>query len=121
MATDLEHQRTLDATLRAVVALLDKQALVHQLVARSDSRKHALVQSLVERQHAVELEKKLNSLHPADAAFVLESLRQDQRIAAWRLIQRERRGAILIELAAPIRTSLVELLDEAELLALGAQ
>ena len=34
MATDLEHQRTLDATLRAVVALLDKQALVHQLVAR---------------------------------------------------------------------------------------
>ena len=76
MATDLEHQRTLDATLRAVVELLDKQALVHQLVARTDTRKHALVQSLVERQHAAELEKKLNQLHPADAAFVLESLRQ---------------------------------------------
>ena len=121
MATDLEHQRTLDATLRAVVALLDKQALVHQLVARTDTRKHALVQSLVERQHAVELEKKLNSLHPADAAFVLESLQQQQRMTAWQLIARERRGAVLLELAEGVRASLVTLLDEPELIALGRQ
>jgi magnesium transporter len=117
--SDSEHQSSLDATLRQVTTLLGRHALVNQLVARTDTRKHALVQSLVERQHSVELEKKLNSLHPADAAFVLESLRQDQRIAVWRLIQRERRGAILLELAAPIRTSLVELLDDPELLALG--
>jgi magnesium transporter len=117
--SDSEHQKTLDATLRQVTTLLGRHALVNQLVARTDTRKHALVQSLVERQHSVELEKKLNSLHPADAAFVLESLRRDQRIAAWLLIQRERRGAILLELAAPIRTSLVELLDEPELIALG--
>jgi magnesium transporter len=116
-----EHHKDLDATLRDVMALLDRQALVHQLVARTDTRKHALVQSLVERQHAVELEKKLNSLHPADAAFVLESLRQEQRIAAWRLIRRERRGAVLLELAAPIRTSLVGLLEEPELVAIGRQ
>ena len=121
MATDLEHQRTLDATLRAVVALLDKQALVHQLVARTDTRKHALVQSLVERQHAVELEKKLNQLHPADAAFVLESLQQGQRMTAWQLIARERRGAVLLELADAVRASLVTLLDEPELIALGRQ
>ncbi len=106
MSADLEHQHTLDATLRAVVALLDKQALVHQLVARTDTRKHALVQSLVQRQHAVELEKKLNQLHPADAAFVLESLRQEQRMTAWQLIARERRGAVLLELADAVRASL---------------
>jgi magnesium transporter len=116
-----EHHKTLDATLKDVMALLDRQALVHQLVARTDTRKHALVQSLVARQHAVELEKKLNGLHPADAAFVLESLRQEQRIAAWRLIHRDRRGAILLELAAPIRASLVGSLEELELLALGRQ
>ena len=103
------------------MALLDKQALVHQLVARTDTRKHALVQSLVERQHAVELEKKLNSLHPADAAFVLESLQQQQRMTAWRLIARERRGAVLLELAEGVRASLVTLLDEPELIALGRQ
>jgi len=116
-----EHHKTLDATLKAVTALLGRQALVNQLVARTDTRKHALVQSLVERQHAVELEKKLNSLHPADAAFVLESLRKEQRLAAWRLIRRERRGALLLELAAPVRASLVTLLDEPELLGLGRQ
>jgi magnesium transporter len=116
---DRAHNEALDATLQAVVALLEKQALVHQLVARTDTRKHALVQSLVERQHAVELEKKLNSLHPADAAFVLESLRQDQRMTAWRLIARERRGAVLLELAHAVRASLVTLLDEPELVALG--
>ncbi len=116
VASDLTHQHTLDATLRAVVALLDKQALVHQLVARTDTRKHALVQSLVERQHSVELEKKLNQLHPADAAFVLESLRQEQRMTAWQLIARERRGAVLLELADAVRASLVTLLDEPELI-----
>jgi magnesium transporter len=121
MATDLEHQRTLDATLRAVVALLDKQALVHQLVARTDTRKHALVQSLVERQHAAELEKKLNQLHPGDAAFVLESLQLGQRMTAWQLIARERRGAVLLELADGVRNSLVTLLEEPELIALGRQ
>lgn len=121
MRSEADHHKTLDATLKAVTALLDRQALVNQLVARTDTRKHALVQSLVERQHAVELEKKLNSLHPADAAFVLESLRTEQRLAAWRLIRRERRGAVLLELAAPVRASLVTLLDEPELLALGRQ
>ena len=94
---------------------------MNQLVARTDTRKHALVQSLVERQHAVELEKKLNGLHPADAAFVLESLRQEQRLTAWRLIRAERRGSILLELAAPIRSTLVALVEEPELVALGAQ
>jgi magnesium transporter len=119
--SESEQHKTLDATLRDVMTMLERQALVNQLVARTDTRKHALVQSLVERQHAVELEKKLNALHPADAAFVLESLRQDQRMTAWRLIRPERRGSILLELAAPIRTQLVALVDEPELVALGAQ
>src|SRR5262245_40493259 len=101
--------------------LLERQARVSKLVARQHVSKQALVQSLVDRQHAVELEKKLGRLHPADAAFVLESLPQEQRIVAWRLIHRDRRGAVLLELAAPVRASLVELLEESELVALGAQ
>ena len=64
MRSESDHHKTLDATLQAVTTLLERQALVNQLVARTDTRKHALVQALVERQHAVELEKKLNSLHP---------------------------------------------------------
>jgi magnesium transporter len=119
--SESEQHKTLDATLRDVMTLLERQALEKQVVARADTRKHALVQSLVERQHAVELEKKLNGMHPADAAFVLESLAREQRMIAWRLIRPERRGSILLELAAPIRTQLVELVEEPELVALAAQ
>src|SRR5262249_21968420 len=114
-------QKNLESTLREVMDLLERQALVSRLVARQQVSKQALVQSLVDRQHAVELEKKLDRLHPADAAFVLESLPKEQRIAAWRLIRRGRRGAVLRELAAAVRASLVVLLDDDELVALGAQ
>jgi len=117
--SEIEHQKNLESTLREVMDLLDRQALVSRLVARQQVSKQALVQSLVDRQHAVELEKKLDRLHPADAAFVLESLPQEQRIAAWLLIRRERRGAVLLELAAGGRASLVVLLDDVELVALG--
>ena len=119
MRSEIEHQKNLESTLREVMDLLDRQALVSRLVARQQVSKQALVQSLVDRQHAVELEKKLDRLHPADAAFVLESLPQEQRIAAWLLIRRERRGAVLLELAAGGRASLVVLLDDVELVALG--
>ncbi len=121
MRSEIEQQQSLEATLREVMHLLERQALVKQVVARSDTRKPELAQSLVARQHAVELEKKLNRMHPADAAFVLESLNQEQRVAAWHLIRRDRRGSILLELAGPVRTSLVTLLDEHELVTLGRQ
>jgi magnesium transporter len=68
--TDTDHHLHLDATLREVMNLLERQALVNQLVARADTRKPELAQSLIARQHAVELQKKLNSLHPADTASV---------------------------------------------------
>jgi magnesium transporter len=121
MRSEIKQQQNLEATLREVMRLLERQALVKQVVARSDTRKPELAQSLVARQHAVELEKKLNRLHPADAAFVLESLNQEQRVAAWHLIHRDRHGSILLELADAVRTSLVALLNDTELVALGRQ
>ncbi len=79
-----EHHTSLEATLSEIQALMERQEIVSQLVAREHTDKQELVQSLVARQHAVELETKLNRLHPADAAFVLESLPAEQRDAAWR-------------------------------------
>jgi magnesium transporter len=118
---DAEQHKNLDATLREIMRLLERHALVHQLATRADTRKPELAQSLLARQQAVELEKKLNRLHPADAAFVLESLQHEQRITAWLLINPERRGSILFELAEPVRAALVTQLGDAELGALGRQ
>ncbi len=116
-----ERHTSLEATLSEIQALMERQDLVSQLVAREHTGKPDLVQSLVARQHAVELETKLNRLHPADAAFVLESLPAEQRDAAWQLIRRERHGAILLELAESVQTALVELLGDEELIALGKE
>jgi magnesium transporter len=116
-----ERHTSLEATLSEIQALMERQELVSQLVAREQAGKPDLVQSLVARQHAVELETKLNRLHPADAAFVLESLPTEQRDAAWQLIRRERHGAILLELAEPVQTALIELLGDDELVALGKE
>lgn len=109
------------AAVREVLSLLERQDLVRQLVARQESPRQALVQSLLERQQEVELQKKLNRLHPADGAFVLEGLPAERRIAVWCLIERERRGSILLELAGAVRAPLVALLDDADIVALGEQ
>ena len=121
MRNEVEHHTSLEATLREIMALMARQEVVSQLVAREHTIKQDLVQALVARQHAVELETKLNRLHPADAAFVLESLPVEQRDAAWQLIRKERRGTILLELAASVRAPLVALLENDELLELGRQ
>jgi magnesium transporter len=116
-----ERHTSLETTLREIQALMARQEVVSQLVAREQTSKQELVQALVARQHAVELETKLNRLHPADAAFVLESLPAEQRDAAWQLIHRESRGSILLELAESVQGPLVELLEDDELIALSKQ
>ncbi len=121
MPTETEHHTSLEATLREIMQMMARQEVVTQLVAREKTNKKDLVQSLVARQHAVELETRLNRLHPADAAFVLESLPVEQRDTAWQLIHQDRRGTILLELADSVREPLVALLEDDELLALGKQ
>ena len=116
-----EHHTSLEATLSEIQALMERQEIVSQLVAREHTDKQELVQALVARQHAVELETKLNRLHPADAAFVLESLPAEQRDAAWQLIHKDRYGAILLELAESVQSDLIGLLPDEELIALGKQ
>ena len=105
--------------MREIQALIARQEIVSQLVAREQTGKQELVQALVARQHAVELETRLNRLHPADAAFVLESLPAEQRDVAWQLIRPERRGSILLELAGTVQADLVGLLDDDELIVLA--
>ena len=101
-----EHHTSLEATLSEIQALMERQEFDSEAVAR---------------QHTVELETKLNRLHPADAAFVLESLPAEQRDAAWRLVHRDRHGAILLELSESVQSDLIGLIDDAELVGLGKE
>ena len=65
--------------------------------------------------------KLLNSLHPADVAFILESLPLNDRLIVWDLVRADRDGEILIEVSDSVRQTLIADMDSTELLAAAAE
>lgn len=104
--------RKLEEQLRHIVKLLEKHRLIEAMVDRDrTSPRHDLIESLVHRQHLVELQLKLRSLHPADIAYILEALPLDDRLLVWRQIQDENGGEVLLEVSDAVRDSLIETLE----------
>jgi magnesium transporter len=64
-----------------------------------------------------ELRQQLDELHPADIAFILESLPLDDRLAIWQLVKADRDGEILLEVSDAVRESLIADMDRHEILA----
>lgn len=105
-------QHKLEDNLRHIVKLLEKHRLVETMVDRDRaSPRHDLIESLVHRQHLVELQLKLRSLHPADIAYILETLPLDDRLLVWQQIQDDLGGEVLLEVSDAVRDSLIEAMD----------
>src|SRR5690554_1642521 len=64
---------------------------------------------------------RLDRLHPADIAYLLEALPPEERIAVWALVKAERDGEILVEVSDEVRESLIAAMDSAELVAAAEQ
>ncbi len=107
----------LQKNLREVQDLLHRHALVEHLVHRQEMPKHDLVEQLVHKQHLAELRGKLDQLHPADIAYLLEALPLEERLAVWNLVKADRDGEILLEVSEAVRESLIASMDSAELVA----
>ena len=63
------------------------------------------------------LRAKLDALHPADVAYLLEALPPEERLALWDLVKADRDGEILLEVSDAVRESLIEAMDSKELVA----
>ncbi|MBS0319605.1 MAG: magnesium transporter [Proteobacteria bacterium] len=114
-------ERVQDA-LADVAALIRKNRLVEGLVHEQAEHAEAgergvLVESLVTRQNRAALRNKLDGLHAADIAYILEALPPDERLYVWELVKAERDGEILLELSDAVRASLIESMDTDELVA----
>jgi magnesium transporter len=109
------HADDVQQHLREVQALLARQKVVEDLVHRQDMPRHELVESLVHKQHEVGLRAKLDELHPADIAYILEALPPEQRLYVWDLVKAERDGEILLELSDAVREALIETMAPEEL------
>lgn len=104
--------------LQRVQALLEKHALVENVAHRQEmprNERHELVDQLVHKRNLAELREKLDNLHPADIAYILEALPIDQRLLVWDLVKAERDGEILIEVSDAVRESLIATMSRDEL------
>ena len=78
-------------------------------------------QELAPGQRVAELQSEVDALHPADIAYILESLPTDERLEIWNLVKADRDGEILLEVSDAVRESLLADMDKPELLAAAEQ
>ena len=120
--TDTNHENhyteNVQNHLKQVELLLHKHALLEEVVHKQEmprEDRHALVDTLLHKQHLAELHRKLDSLHSADIAYILEALPIEQRLLVWDLVKSERDGDILIEVSDAVRESLIATMNREEL------
>jgi magnesium transporter len=116
-----KRTQSVQEALEQVRALLQKHRIVEEMVHKQDMPRHELVESLVHKQNLAELQNKLDKLHPADVAYILEALPLEERLVVWDLVKAERDGEILLEVSDSVRETLIENMDAHELVAAAEQ
>ena len=118
------HPRDPEDAHRALTEVQD--LLARYQVVREQARHEAeglaperrvLVEQVAVAQHLEHLRSRLDPLHPADVAYILEALPRDHRIVVWDLIKAERDGEILVEVSDSVRETLIASMDRDELVA----
>lgn len=117
-----DAQASVQDALADVTTTLRKHRLIEGLVHEQmehgpGADRQDLVDSLVYRQNKAELTRKLDRLHPADIAYILEALPLDERLYIWDLVKADRDGDILLEVSDAVRESLISSMDTEELVA----
>lgn len=108
------HHRHLEHARTQVIDLLSRQAVERDLLSRTEAPTSDVVAQLLARQQQTQLAQRLASFHPADVAYVLESLAPEARQMAWQLVEPAQRGAVLLEMGeAVLRTLLADMAPEA--------
>ncbi len=106
--------------LAAVQELLRRHNLILEAAQRQrddeeDTEHAAPVEALIDQQYLHDLGERLQRLHPADIAYVLEALPYEDRMIVWDLVQPDQDGEILLEVSDSVRESLIRSMDREEL------
>lgn len=110
---------TLQERLAQVVELLERYDLAVE--AREDQDRAPVAPADISEEGLEELRARLDELHPADVAFILEALPQEDRLTVWGLVKTERDGEILLEVSDAVRETLIADMDDQEILAVAGQ
>jgi magnesium transporter len=115
---DPEHAQRALAEIQELLERHDVVRAQARLEAQQlGPERRALVEQVAVAQHLAHLRARLDPLHPADVAYILEALPRDQRAVVWDLVKAERDGEILLEVSDAVRETLIASMDRAELVA----
>ena len=78
--------------------------------------RHSPVEDIQHERHLSELLLKIDTLHPADFACILEAIPLVQRMLLWESIKSESKGKILIAASGAVRESLITTMSHDALL-----
>src|SRR5258706_15250822 len=92
-----KRTQSVQEALEQVRALLQKHRIVEEVVHKQDMPRHQLVESLGHKQNLAELQNKLDKLHPADVAYILEALPLEERQVVGDLVKAEPDGETHLE------------------------
>ena len=116
-STEIDRQEEMDALIRDIRETLARSE------TGSDSGEsgetdipRALVEEVVRRQELERLGERIDRLHAADIAQVLESLPQEERLVIWELVSPDKDGEVLLEVSDSVRDTLIEVMDRDEIL-----
>ena len=110
-----ENRPGVQDSLQQVTDLLRRHR--HNLLQRHEPPRPQQVEEMLHKQDLASLRQKLDQLHPADVAYILEALPLDERLVVWGMVKAERDGEILLEVSDAVRETLIAHMDEQELVA----
>ncbi|HSH84631.1 MAG TPA: magnesium transporter [Guyparkeria sp.] len=110
--TDIDRQEELDSLIRDIRDTLSRD----RALDRMDWEEPEAIDEWLHAQYLERLARRIEPLHSADVAQILESLPQDERLIIWRLVQADRDGDVLLELSSSVRDSLMEAMSHEEIL-----
>lgn len=105
--------------LQKLQGILKRQEVVESLAQRQygEDAKSSLLENILHRQHSNEIQTLVNDLHPADIAFILESLPERERQVVWQLVDSRFDADVLLEVEDWVRESLIRSMDHQDLVA----
>lgn len=111
----------LQVDLREVQGMLRQLRPTESESGGADTPGFGPAESQRQARNVAELRAKLDAMHPADIAYLLESLPLAERQIVWNLVKAERDGEILLEVSDVVRETLIRSMDSQELVAAAEQ
>jgi magnesium transporter len=122
MEPDRNPRTDVHDSLERVTSLLHRHDVLVASSIDDSGKAHLTPEDSARRQKILEdLRVLLDPLHPADVAYVLEALPRVQRLVVWDLVKADRDGEILLEVSDAVRETLIEHMEDHELVAATGQ